>query len=58
MLSGDPIISMSKNIGDLVEYLFNSNYIDKHTHSFLKALGHRGCTLPKNFTKTHPAFDL
>ena len=36
MLSGDPTNSMSKNTGDFVEYLFNSNYIDKHTHSFLK----------------------
>ena len=36
MLSGDPTNSMSKSIGDFVEYLFNSNYIDKHTHSFLK----------------------
>ena len=36
MLSGNPIISMSKNIGDLVEYFFNTNYIDKHIHSFLK----------------------
>jgi len=29
-----------------------------HFSSPLKALGHRGCTLPKNFTKTHPAFNL
>ena len=61
MLSGDPTNSMSKSIGDFVEYLFSSNYIDKHIHSFLKplkALGHKGCPLPKNFTKTHPAFDI
>ena len=61
MLSGDPTNSVSKSIGDFVEYLFNSNYMDKHIHSFLnplKALVHRGCTLQKNFTKTHPAFDL
>jgi len=36
MLSGDPTNSISKSIGDFVEYLFSSNYIDKHTHSFLK----------------------
>ena len=36
MLSGDPTNSMSKSLGDFVEYLFNSNYIDKNTHSFLK----------------------
>jgi len=36
MLSGDPTNSMSKSIEDFVEYLFSSNYIDKHTHSLLK----------------------
>ena len=61
MLLGDPIISMSKNIGDLVEYLFNSNYIDKHTHSFLKppqSPRTQRLYFTKNFTKTQPAFDL
>ena len=36
MLLGDPTNSMSKRIGDFVEYFFNTNYIDKHIHSFLK----------------------
>ena len=58
MLSGDPTNSMSKSIGDFVEYFFNTNYIDKHIHSFLKPPQSPRTQRLLFTTKTQPAFDL